>query len=210
MAGLQLLQPTSQTTIPANRWLTLLLSAILSVFLATNSFAIIGDFDNDCNVDRDDLGILLGDRNKPVANSSCGEACDLDGDGIITVLDGRKLILLCTLARCAVMPDSCTAPENLPPAANSGQDRNITLEPDQENISITLDGSGSSDDDGNVVSYIWDGTPDPEDIINPEVILTPGEYVFTLTVTDDDGAVSAPDTVQIIVEAAVIAEQHPP
>jgi len=33
--------------------------------------------------------------------STC-PACDLDGDGVITGLDARKLVLLCTRPRCAV------------------------------------------------------------------------------------------------------------
>jgi beta propeller repeat protein len=61
-----------------------------------------GDIDADGDVDLNDLNALLRDRNKTVADSSCGVACDLDGDGMITVLDGRKLMLLCTRSRCAV------------------------------------------------------------------------------------------------------------
>jgi len=60
-----------------------------------------GDFDGDDDVDRNDLNVLLVDRNKRVGSSVCGAACDLDGDGQITVLDGRKLVLLCTRFGCA-------------------------------------------------------------------------------------------------------------
>jgi len=59
---------------------------------------VIGDLDNDSDIDRNDLNILLTYRNQPA--SACPE-CDLDGDGIITVLDARKLVLLCTRPRCA-------------------------------------------------------------------------------------------------------------
>jgi len=59
---------------------------------------IPGDLDNDADIDQDDLNILLTHRNQPA--SVCPE-CDIDGDGVITVLDARKLVLLCTRPRCA-------------------------------------------------------------------------------------------------------------
>ena len=60
-----------------------------------------GNLDGDNDVDRDDLNILLADRNQSVEDSACGISCDLDGDGIITVLDSRKLVSLCTRPGCA-------------------------------------------------------------------------------------------------------------
>jgi len=57
-----------------------------------------GDLDNDGDVDQNDLNILLTYRNQSA--SACPE-CDIDGDGIITVLDARKLVLMCTRPRCA-------------------------------------------------------------------------------------------------------------
>lgn len=58
-----------------------------------------GDLDLDGDVDQNDLNILLAARNKPASGPS--DPRDLDGDGKITVLDGRKLTLLCTRPRCA-------------------------------------------------------------------------------------------------------------
>ena len=59
---------------------------------------IRGDLDNDGDIDQKDLNILLTYRNQPA--SACPE-CDIDGDGVITVLDARKLVLMCTRPRCA-------------------------------------------------------------------------------------------------------------
>jgi len=56
-----------------------------------------GDLNGDGLVCRTDLNIILSHRNQPA--SECPE-CDLDGDGTITVLDARKLVLLCTNPRC--------------------------------------------------------------------------------------------------------------
>jgi len=57
-----------------------------------------GDIDGDVDVDRADATLLVGYRNMPL--SVCPH-CDLDHDGAITVLDGRRLALLCTRPRCA-------------------------------------------------------------------------------------------------------------
>jgi len=48
-------------------------------------------------VDRTDLNIILSHRNQPA--DVCPE-CDLDGDGMITALDAKKLVQLFTLPRC--------------------------------------------------------------------------------------------------------------
>jgi VCBS repeat-containing protein len=57
----------------------------------------LGDLNGDNVVDMADLNIILSHRNQPA--DVCPE-CDLDGDGMITALDARKLVLLCTCPRC--------------------------------------------------------------------------------------------------------------
>ena len=56
-----------------------------------------GDLNKDGIVDMADLNIILSHRNQPA--DICPE-CDLDGDGMITAFDTRKLLLLCTCPRC--------------------------------------------------------------------------------------------------------------
>ncbi|MCP3876983.1 MAG: hypothetical protein GY701_01110, partial [Sulfitobacter sp.] len=64
-----------------------------------------GDIDGDGNVDRDDIRLLLTQRNQP---ANVCEACDIDGDGYITILDARGMVLLCSWPRCVTAaPDQC-------------------------------------------------------------------------------------------------------
>ena len=61
--------------------------------------AVTGDLDGDGDVDQNDISVILQYRNTSAENCP---ACDLDSDGIVTVLDMRKAVLLCTRPRCAV------------------------------------------------------------------------------------------------------------
>jgi hypothetical protein len=54
---------------------------------------VVADINSDGAVDRRDLSFLLQDRGKTVSQSACGALCDLNGDGQITGLDARQLIL---------------------------------------------------------------------------------------------------------------------
>ncbi len=79
--------------------------------VAQTHSVVPGDYDGDCDVDRADLDIILLDRNRPVNSSACGSPCDLDGDGMITVLDARRLVLLCSQPRCAILDSTCQTAE---------------------------------------------------------------------------------------------------
>ena len=58
---------------------------------------VTGDLDHDGDIDRNDLNIILSYRNQEAGQYP---ECDLDNDGVITVLDARKLVLMCTRPRC--------------------------------------------------------------------------------------------------------------
>lgn len=76
------------------------------------------------------------------------------------------------------------------PVANAGADQSISL-PDN---SVVLDGSASSAPGGNIVSYKWTKSPGDGTITNPDNAVTQatglsqGNYIFTLVVTDNNGA----------------------
>ena len=97
-------------------------------------------------------------------------------------------------------------PTNNAPTANAGPDQTV-----ERMAAVTLDGSASSDSDGTVASYLWTqtggtgvtldtATPAMPTFTSPD---TPAgeDLIFSLVVTDDDGAASTADTVTITVSA---------
>jgi hypothetical protein len=86
---------------------------------------------------------------------------------------------------------------NEPPIANAGADATVT------GTSVTLDGSLSTDPDGDALTYTWTGPFDGGTAtgVNPTVVFPgPGTYVVTLTVDDGNGG-TATDTIEITVAA---------
>ena len=77
---------------------------------------------------------------------------------------------------------------NLAPEADAGDSVNGKVRRD-----ITFDGTGSSDPDGNIVSYAWEfGDGNTGTGPNPtHSYADAGKYLVTLTVTDNDGATSS-------------------
>jgi hypothetical protein len=133
------------------------------------------------------------------------------------------LLAIATIAGCRENP---LIPEgNSKPQANAGDD--MTLDFSGTPVTVELDGRGSSDDDGEIVEYVWlSGTPLPaqdagmgmepvvpggrlvpegeeatwpDDEARPTVVLGEGVWNFSLWVRDDSGALSAPDSVTIFV-----------
>ncbi|RYY64194.1 MAG: hypothetical protein EOO12_10310, partial [Chitinophagaceae bacterium] len=94
---------------------------------------------------------------------------------------------------------------NTPPVANAGTDKTITL----PTSSTSLNGSGT-DGDGTVTGYTWSQVSGPNTATfssrtaaAPTVSgLVQGTYVFALLVTDNGGAGSTPDQVNVFVNAA--------
>ncbi len=104
-----------------------------------------------------------------------------------------------------------TAPvaDNQPPVAEAGDPQSATT-----GTEVTLTGAGSSDSDGTIQSYEWVHTSTDGATPTTPIIVANGEtstftapdtaavLIFTLTVTDNDGATNS-DTVTITVTAPV-------
>lgn len=100
-----------------------------------------------------------------------------------------------------VEDDQTTPPANTPPVADAGPDQSV-----ETGTGVTLDGTGSSDPDGDAFTYAWTLTTvpatstaalaDPTSAMPTFVADLDGEYIAELVVNDgtDD---SAPDTVTI-------------
>ena len=81
---------------------------------------------------------------------------------------------------------------------------------------VTFTAAGSKDPDGEVDKYVWnygDGSTSLGKIVKHKYSL-PGDYVVTLTATDDDGATSTNDVVPLFIrvdrEAAEVTIDSPP
>ncbi|MEA3286630.1 MAG: T9SS type A sorting domain-containing protein [Candidatus Marinimicrobia bacterium] len=98
---------------------------------------------------------------------------------------------------------------NYPPNANAGSDQSV-----DSGATVTLDGSGSTDSDGTIVSYLWeqvsgsdvtltDANTSVASFVVPTVTET-SSWVFSLTVTDDDGETGTDETtVTVYISAAM-------
>lgn len=93
---------------------------------------------------------------------------------------------------------------NTPPVADAGNDQTIDCA-DGNGVDVTLDGSGSSDEDGDSLTYTWTGDFGTltGEVVN--VVLTPGTYSVTLTVEDGSGE-TATDTVNIVINNSPVAD----
>jgi hypothetical protein len=86
---------------------------------------------------------------------------------------------------------------NHPPTADAGPAQQVNADATCR-ASVTLDGGGSSDPDGDRLSYAWSGGFGSATGVKPTISAGVGTQTITLTVSDGDGG-TASDTVQISV-----------
>ncbi|WKN43607.1 PKD domain-containing protein [Tunicatimonas pelagia] len=92
-------------------------------------------------------------------------------------------------------------PANQPPLASAGQDQTLEDSDGSGDETVVLDGSGSSDPEGQALTYAW-SWPGGNNAIGetPTITLPVGETVITLTVTDNQGVTATDEVVIIVVE----------
>ena len=125
------------------------------------------------------LNVIFNDNGNP-------QTADLNMPGATTCYQNNQWQ---TLADCGLIS------VNQPPVANAGADVTVNL-----GDSVILDGSNSSDADGNIVSYQWDNGStgvSPTTTFNSE-----GTFTITLTVTDDQGATATDSVVVTVIDTS--------
>ena len=103
---------------------------------------------------------------------------------------------------------------NRPPVADAGSDQSVSLNGSQQ-ANVTLDGTGSSDPDGDSLTYTWsEGGNTIATGSSPTVSLGIGIHTITLAVSDgeftstDDVTITVSDPTPPVVTASVAGTQH--
>jgi hypothetical protein len=100
-----------------------------------------------------------------------------------------------------ISQDQCTIIVNRAPIADAGPDQSVFAN-SPAGVNVSLNGGGSSDPDGDPLTYSWvylvGAGPAVPAVQDPTILLPPGSYTLELTVTDPFGA-STTDTVDITV-----------
>ena len=98
-------------------------------------------------------------------------------------------------AEIAVTVDTSGAAPNQDPVADAGPDQAKRTNKRTLMANVNLDGSGSSDPNGDPMTYAWTGTGIPAETtgVAPQLSLPAAVYQITLTVTDSYGAMSMDD-----------------
>ncbi len=94
--------------------------------------------------------------------------------------------------------DTFLGPSNLSPVADAGVNQTVECT-SVDGAEVQLDGSGSSDPDGDPLTYSWTWDGESTTGVSPTVVLPLGTTTITLVVNDGT-ADSDPDTVDITVE----------
>jgi len=125
----------------------------------------------------------------------------ISGNAFVASVDGNSVTTFTSYSAKGGKKD------NIKPTAIAGNDLNIFDEAGTGSVSVSLDGSLSSDPDGSIQSYSWslNGTQIAWTPKYAATITSAGTFRFALTVTDNDGA-TATDSVIVTVTSPLNTE----
>jgi PKD domain/FG-GAP repeat len=123
---------------------------------------------------------------------------DLNGDSKPDLLIAKPAATVSGTSKAGVV---YLITSNSPPDADAGPDQVVSA--GQVCLAVvTLDGSGSTDPDGDALSYTWTGPFGTASGINPQVSLGPGAHTITLTVDDGNGGTDSDSVTIAVVDTA--------
>lgn len=112
---------------------------------------------------------------------------DMDSDGDLDIISlgfrDSTVVIYENTSSGGVLP-----PVGAPPVADAGPNQTVVDQDNDGFAAVSLDGSGSSDPDGTIVSYEWfEGVVPVATGESPLTSLPLGQHVLTLRVSDNDG-----------------------
>lgn len=137
--------------------------------------------------------LFLGEDTAALFTSSFGVTDLPEGETVVIKAVGTD-----SLGRSTTIQVSGTVAVNNPPVANAGPDQNNVSTSSGCEATATLKGSGSSDPDGDALTYNWIGPFGSVSGVNPSITLQLGSHTITLTVSD--GNLNDSDNVTVTVE----------
>ena len=146
----------------------------------------IGDVNNDGKVDLNDVNIVQALNGTACGQNQYDPKADINRDCTIDDIDA------------SLVRNNLLCPNfNQPPSANAGPERTVECT-SPSGANVVLNGSASSDPDGDSLTFAWTGPFGTASGPTPTVPLSLGTHTVTLTVDDGSGG-TASDTVILTV-----------
>jgi hypothetical protein len=108
------------------------------------------------------------------------------------------------LAENLIRFGGCGAAPNNPPVADAGPDATVSADANCQ-AAVTLNGAGSSDPDGDTLTFAWSGSFGTASGVAPTVVLGLGTHTITLTVDDSYGNTASDSVLVTVVDTSAPA-----
>ncbi len=144
--------------------------------------ALVGDLNADGKVDCLDFAVVKAAFGKQSGQPGFDLRADVNGDGVVNVEDLSIVTQQLPVGTSCDVQTPGGEQANHPPVANAGADQSVSA-----GTAATLDGTGSSDPDGNPLTFRWTQTAGPAITLNAASSATP---TFTAPAVSTDTALT--------------------